>query len=138
MLAFYSTSDHLYGSRSKEAMRKKFAFISGAFGIWAISSAAAFAFEQTPVAPAPAVNATAPSPAQSEAKFDGEAKTLGLQKKSGGVKIPGLGKLSVPKMNFGLDLMYGSPENDDADLGFTGESGGDNDLTILGKVKRRF
>jgi hypothetical protein len=46
--------------------------------------------------------------------------------------------LSLPKLNFGLDLMYGSVENDETDLGFSDDSTTDNDLTILGKVKRRF
>ncbi len=117
-------------------MRKNFAIISGALGIWAVSSAAAFAFEQTPLAPAPSVTVTAPE--VTAPKFDGETKKLELQKKSSGLKIPGLGLFSVPKLNFGLDLMYGSPENDDAILRFSGDSASDDDLTILGKVKRRF
>lgn len=117
-------------------MRKRFAVISGALFVWAAGSAAAFAFEQTPLAPAPAAPITAP--AESAPKFDGETKKLEPQKKSGGLKIPGLGKLSVPKLNFGLDLMYGSPEKGDTDLSFSGESAGDDDVTILGTFKRRF
>ena len=117
-------------------MRKGFAFISGAFVVWAVSSAAAFAFEQTPLAPAPSV--TNKAPVESAQKFDDEAKKPEDLKKSSGVKIPGLGLFSVPKLNFGLDLMYGSPENDDSELSFSGDSASDDDLTILGKVKRRF
>ena len=113
-------------------MRKRFAIISGAIVVWAVGSATAFAFEQTPMAPEPAATVTMPE--KTAQKFDGETKKLEPQKKSSGVKIPGLGNLSVPKLNFGLDLMYGSPESDDTDLSFSG----DNDLTILGKVKRRF
>ncbi len=117
-------------------MRKGFAFISGAFVVWAVSSAAAFAFEQTILAPAPAV--TAAPVVEPAPKLDGETENLNPQKKSGGMKIPGLGMLSLPKLNFGLDLMYGSVENDETGLGFSGDSTTDNDLTILGKVKRRF
>ena len=117
-------------------MRTKITVISGALVVWAVSSAAAFAFEQIPVAPAPAL--AVKTPEEAAPKFDGEATKLELQNKSGGLKIPGLGKLSIPKLNFGLDLMYGSPENDATDLGFSGDSTGDDDMTILGTVKRRF
>ncbi len=45
----------------------------------------------------------------------------------------------MPKLNFGLDLMYGAPEENDTELGFTNDvSPGDDDLRIMGKVKRRF
>ena len=117
-------------------MRTKVTVISGALVVWAVSSAAAFAFEQTPVAPAPAP--AVKTPEEAAPKLDGEATNLEPQKKSGGLKIPGLGKLSIPKLNFGLDLMYGSPENKPTDLGFSGDSTSDGDMTILGTVKRRF
>ena len=117
-------------------MRKRFAVISGALIVWAAGPATAYAFEQTPLAPSPPASITAP--AEPAAKFDGETKQLEFRKKSGGLKIPGFGKWSLPKLNFGLDLMYGSPAMDDADLRFSGESIGDDDVTILGKVKRRF
>ena len=115
-------------------MRNRFAVISGALFVWAVGSAAAFAFEQTPLAPAAPITA----PAESAPKFDGETKKLEPRKNSGGLKIPGLGKLSVPKLNFGLDLMYGSPEKGDTYLSFSGESAGGDDVTILGTFKRRF
>lgn len=117
-------------------MRNSFAVISGALFVWLIGSATTHAFEQTPMVPAPDASIAervAPAPA-----FDGETKKPEAEKKNGGLKIPGIGKLSVPKLNFGLDLMYGASEKDDADLRFSGESGGDDDVTILGKVKRRF
>lgn len=117
-------------------MHKGFATILGAFVVWAVSSAAAFAFEQAPLAPASSV--TNKAPVESAQKLDDEAKKPEALKKKSGVKIPGLGLLSVPKFNFGLDLMYGSPENDASDLSFSGDSASDDDLTILGKVKRRF
>lgn len=123
-------------------MRKRIAVISGAVVLWSLGSVAAHAFEQTTLAPSPAAPIAVPT--EPASKFSDDTKKSDLQKKSSGWKIPGLGKLpgvrklSVPKLNFGLDLMYGSPENNDLDLQFSGEPVKDDDVTILGTFKRRF
>jgi hypothetical protein len=53
------------------------------------------------------------------------------------IRIPGLGKLgTLPKMDFGLELLYGATEN----KGNIPDSGLDEnqDLTIRGSVKHKF
>ena len=128
----------------------RFAIITGAVAIWAMGSVAAQAFEQTPgaSAPAPAAPVTVPAP-QPDLSFGNETRETKLKKKIRGLKLPrigkisvpklpGVGKISVPKLNFGLDLMYGSSEPADTGLGFSADTPTDDDLTILGKFKRRF
>lgn len=53
------------------------------------------------------------------------------------IRIPGLGKLgTLPKMDFGLELLYGAAETKES----TPESNLDEnqDLTIRGSVKHKF
>jgi len=109
--------------------------IAGIIGLWAMGSVTAHAFEQqTPQAPAAPVIV----PAVPESSLDEKASEPQLQKKGRSFKLPGIGMLSLPKLNFGLDLMYGTPETSDAELGFSSEPAGEDDLTIMGKFKRRF
>lgn len=108
----------------------------------ALSPGAAMAFEQqAPVLAQPPVSQPPPAVRKGESP-------LGLEKEAGapakgeskGLKIPGLGTFSAPKLNFGLDLMYGEPDTDNTNLGFTNDPLIDkgDDLTIMGKVKKRF
>ena len=53
------------------------------------------------------------------------------------IRIPGLGKLGVlPKMDFGLELLYGAAENQPAQP--VPSPNPDDDLTVRGSVKHRF
>lgn len=53
------------------------------------------------------------------------------------IRIPGLGKLGVlPKMDFGLELLYGAAEN--APTGQPDGVAPEDDLTVRGSVKHRF
>lgn len=58
------------------------------------------------------------------------------------IRIPGLGKIgTLPKMDFGLDLLYGAAEDDNKVAPeFTNPPEGDDqrDLMIHGTVKHRF
>jgi len=52
------------------------------------------------------------------------------------IRIPGLGKLGVlPKMDFGLELLYGAAENQAQPVPSPNP---DDDLTVRGSVKHRF
>lgn len=115
-------------------MRTRIAMLSVA--VWAMGSIAAQAFEQTPLAPPAPV--TVPAQPQSNFSFGTKIEETGPKKKSRSFKLPGVGKLSIPKLNFGLDLMYGSSQTDDSGLGFSADPATDDDLTILGTFKRRF
>ena len=104
------------------------------------SSAYAFQEQSSGAAPPAAVEpqqAPAPSPAD---------KALGLSDETGQAKvetgteirIPGLGKLGVlPKMDFGLELLYGAAEQEPVGVPEAAPSPED-DLMIRGTVKHRF
>ncbi len=101
-----------------------------------LSTAAAAFQEQTSGSAPQAV----PAPAQPEAKpaelsnsADALKPTLGTE-----VRIPGLGKLgSLPKMDFGLELLYGATEGKQQPEPQTRDENRD-DLTIRGTVKHKF
>lgn len=55
------------------------------------------------------------------------------------VRIPGLGKLGVlPKMDFGLELLYGAAEAAKAPDAQQGTASDQDDLTIRGTLKHRW
>lgn len=106
----------------------------------ALVSSAAMAFQeqnsgtvvapQTPAAPA-ADKAPAADFAADSGKSAGDSGTE--------VRIPGLGKLGVlPKMDFGLELLYGATETKGVEEPQTPITNEDGDLTIRGTVKHRF
>ena len=109
--------------------------------VWAHTASVANAFEQTPLPPASAQPSAVAEPSLApNLSLDDQAKQSPTEKlESGGLKLPGLGKVKIPKLNFGLDLMYGNPESDDTELGFSSSPSSDeDDLRIMGKMKRRF
>lgn len=103
----------------------------------ALVSTSALAFQEqgapAPVAPAPA-EAKPAAPAEKSLDFstpkveDGDS--AGTE-----VRIPGLGKLGVlPKMDFGLELLYGANESKQSDpIEQPAE-----DLTVRGTIKHNF
>jgi hypothetical protein len=111
---------------------KRFVIIAGVVAVWAMGSVTAHAFEQQ--APAAPISV----PADPVVSLDEKVNESQPQKKGKGFKLPGIGKLSIPKFNFGLDLMYGTPETSETYLGFSSDPAGEDDVTIMGKVKRRF
>lgn len=55
------------------------------------------------------------------------------------VFIPGLGSLGVlPRMDFGLELLYGAADNPKAAVQDDTTVVGDDELTIKGRIKHRF
>jgi hypothetical protein len=87
-----------------------------------------------PVTPAPAEAQSAPS-ADKDLGF-ATPKIEGSDNAGTEVRIPGLGKLGVlPKMDFGLELLYGANESRQPD---PAETAPPEDLTIRGSVKHNF
>lgn len=121
---------------------KRFVIIAGVVAVWAMGSVTAHAFEQQQAAPqAPMTAAPVTVPADPTMSLDEKVNESEPQKKGRGFKLPGIGRLSVPELNFGLDLMYGTSETSETDLGFSSDSSdsiGEEEITIMGKVKRRF
>jgi hypothetical protein len=100
-------------------------------------STAAVAFQEqksgtTPEA-APAAVQPEAKPVELSNSADALKPTLGTE-----VRIPGLGKLgSLPKMDFGLELLYGATEAKQQPEPQTRDENRD-DLTIRGTVKHKF
>jgi hypothetical protein len=98
----------------------------------------AFAFQEQkgatpPAEAAPAAPAEA-APADAQAGLADE--TAPKPETGTEIRIPGLGKLGVlPKMDFGLELLYGAAENQAAGQP---EAKPEDDLTVRGSVKHRF
>lgn len=105
------------------------------FGVaLAVASTAALAFQEerqgqgSPQAAAPAAKLEDARPATGE---PGKAANAGTE-----VSIPGLGKLGViPRMNFGLELLYGATETKRTEEAQPQDQEG---LTIRGSIKHRF
>jgi hypothetical protein len=108
-------------------------------GLLLVISSAAFAFqEQTAgggAAPAPAAAASGQTKALSIEQPDVRLpSTAGTE-----VRVPGLGKLGVlPKMDFGLELLYGASDAKRQDPAGQPRDDNRDDLTIRGTVKHSF
>lgn len=103
-----------------------------------VLSTAALAFQEQTTGSAPAT--AAPTAGQQVVK-PVELSTPGTSdlKPSVGteVRIPGLGRLgSLPKMDFGLELLYGATETKGQDV--QPHEDARDDLTIRGSVKHKF
>ena len=98
----------------------------------------AVAFQETKVAPAEKAQPSAPLTPQLQLP---EGKPgIQLSTPEGGkgteVRIPGLGKLGVlPKLDFGLDILYGASD-DRRQL--PGAQGNSDEVTVRGSLKHKF
>ncbi len=100
----------------------------------------AFAFQEQKGSTPPPAAESAPAPADA-APADTKA---GLSDESAAkpetgteIRIPGLGKLGVlPKMDFGLELLYGAAESQPA--GQPPAAKPEDDMTLRGSIKHRF
>lgn len=104
----------------------------------AICGAPALAFQESKVAPAEKAAPSAPLTPQLQVP---EGKPgIQLSTPEGGkgteVRIPGLGKLGVlPKLDFGLDILYGATD-DRRQL--PGSQGNSDEVTVRGSIKHKF
>ncbi len=103
----------------------------------ALGATAAAAFQEQQGSAAPAQQQAAPQatekPAVEFSAPDAPKGSVGTE-----VRIPGLGKLGVlPKMDFGLELLYGAAGDSRAQEARP-EATEDDDLRIRGTVKHRF
>jgi hypothetical protein len=104
----------------------------------ASTSASAFQEQQSGGAPAPAAPA-ATAPAVPDTRGTELTTPSAAEGGAAGteVRIPGLGKLGVlPKMDFGLELLYGANETKRPDA-VDSETPAD-DLTVRGTIKHNF
>ena len=102
----------------------------------------ASAFTETPV-PSAKPQTAQPAPAP-QLEAPGADKGLPLttpDPKSGGteLRIPGIGSLGVvPKLDFGLDLLYGAGSDPNVEQQQRGPENENQDVTIKGTIRHRF
>jgi hypothetical protein len=117
-------------------MRRSFA-IAGLMAAVSLAAGPAFAFQETPAPPpeasGPAPQANAPA---LQLGTPGAAPASPQADSKGGVKV--FGYSILPKLNFGLDLLYGQDQQQQMDLQGPTFEDENPDVTVLGKVKRRF
>lgn len=111
-----------------------------ALGLAVIAGPRAFAFQEQngATAPPPAEAQPAPTPAPTDKALGVSDETAQVKTDAGTeIRIPGLGKLGVlPKMDFGLELLYGAAETKQPQS--TPPEDETDDLQIRGTVKHRF
>ncbi len=120
-------------------MRKALAFVAILMGSLAVGPGLAVAFQEVPEAPAPQQQLSIPGGGAADGGVTFEAPATAAPAKTDAHKGLG-GSLDVlPKLNFGLELLYSNPK-DDAALGapLDPSSPTSDDVQILGTVKRRF
>ena len=102
-----------------------------------MASVPAWAFQESKIAPAEQPAAAAPQLQAPDSGKPGiqlsppESNSKGTE-----VRIPGLGKLGVlPKLDFGLDILYGATEDRRQPPGVSGPS---DEVTVRGSIKHKF
>jgi hypothetical protein len=122
-------------------MRKQLTILSGVLAAWAISSAPAFAFQETQVAPEPSLSMNGSNGESNTFDLLATDPMAGEEKSDKKLQIQEDGTLQVlPKLNFGLDVMYGSPDDDStiAHVAPVQDFETSDGVRILGTLKRRF
>ena len=103
-----------------------------------VASVPAFAFQESKVVPADKPAESAPLTPQLQLPDGKPGVQLSTPEAGKGteVRIPGLGKLGVlPKLDFGLDILYGANEDRRPVPGSQGPS---EELTVRGSLKHKF
>lgn len=117
-------------------MRRSIAIV-GLMAALSVGAVPAFAFQETPVPPAAPSDVPQVTPPVEALQLGSPAGAGAPKEKQGGLNL--FGYTVLPKLNFGLDVLYGQDQQlqlgapDSLD---TLEEKGD--VSVLGKVKRRF
>lgn len=105
----------------------------------AIASSAAGAFQEQRSAGAAATPSVQEPAAGKDLNLGSDTAVAPKPSAGTEVRIPGLGKLGVlPKMDFGLELLYGAAEAAKAPDAQQGTATDQDDLTIRGTLKHRW
>ena len=120
----------------RSTMRRSFAIAGLAAGLL-LGCGPAFAFQQETPPPPEAARGTPQTNAPALQLGTPGTSAVDSKAESGGLKM--FGYTVMPKLNFGLELLYGDGQPQ-LDLQQAGPSFEDEnrDVTVLGKVKRRF
>jgi len=118
-------------------MRRSWTTAALTFALTLGAAAPVVAFQEVPVPPPSSSDAQDAKPqANSPALALGTPPSTKDAKEGGGIQI--FGYTLMPKLDFGLDLLYGQDQQQlELQQGLT-TFDADSDVTVLGKVKRRF
>jgi hypothetical protein len=114
-------------------MRRVCATATGMTAALLLAAGTAFAFEESP-APAPEAVQVAPETKAPVAELQSPAPGSAPSLEKSGAKLFGLSLL--PKLDFGLELLYSQPQSTELQQGPLSDENGN--LTVLGTVKRHF
>ena len=115
-------------------MRRARTITAGVIAALWISATPAMAFQESPEAPAPEAVQVAPETKAPAAELQSPAPGPAPSVEKNGAKLFGFSLL--PKLDFGLELLYSQPQAAQLQQGPLPDD--DGDLTVLGKVKRHF
>ena len=115
-------------------MSRRIGLVAGVCAVLSTAASPVLAFQETPVPP-PAEQATSKNekPAVPPMKL-GDPST----DRQPAAKKRGFGLGLLPKLDFGLDLLYGDEQQREMELQSTPSLETDQDISVVGKVKRRF
>lgn len=118
---------------------RRTAFITGFLAAWIVIPGIAVAFQQSQPAPeSQAVAPQAPKKAGSKKIDNGNPVAKADEPGSWGLNFSGIGSSGVlPKLDFGLELLYGASPAPSVEESAAPDAGFD-DMTIRGSLKRRF
>jgi hypothetical protein len=115
-------------------MRRPFA-IAGVVAALSLGAGPALAFQETPAPPPATATEAAPQAKAPALQVGNPNAPAAPSADSKGLKV--FGYSILPKLDFGLELLYGQEQQQlDLQQGPTFDDNGD--VTVLGKVKRRF
>jgi hypothetical protein len=115
-------------------MRRHLA-IAGLIAALPLGSAPAFAFQEQPVPPPSVAAEATPQAKVAPLQLGTPGVTADQKTDTGGMKV--FGHNLFPKLDFGLELLYGQDEQPlQLDQGPSFDD--QQDVTVLGKVKRHF
>ena len=116
-------------------MRRHLA-IAGLIAALPLGSVPAFAFQEQPVPPPSAAAEATPQAKGAPLQLATPGVTADQKTDTGGVKV--FGHNLFPKLDFGLELLYGQDQPQQLQLEQEPSFDDQPDVTVLGKVKRHF
>jgi len=116
-------------------MRRPRTIAALAFALIFGATLPAAAFQEIPIPPPSSSGAPAPEAKPPALALGTPSSAKPARPESGGIDI--FGYTLLPKLDFGLELLYGQDQQLELDQGLT-TFDADSDVTVFGKVKRRF
>lgn len=120
-------------------MRGFRAISAGALAVLLTASGSAFAFQETPAAPPPEADQATRQAAPQAVPPAVQLQTPGVDTEQGAEQTGAVFNFGfLPKLDFGLEVLYGDQHQQPLELQPGTFPEDTQDVTVVGKVKRRF